>query len=237
VIDSLLNRALRISDKTNLAAEIDHVKAILKQNGYPEELISSRLAICKKRKKLKHKNSNTIDTAISKPERICLPFMGNLTNRISRTLSRKGNFTTAYKPGQKIESFFNAHKDKRPKTNNAVIYEIKCQSCPQTYIGQTKREVEIRMKEHLADIKHARTDKSAVASHVWLSDGEHIIQKDDIRIIEKEARWYHRNFKEALWIQKTGATAMNQDSGWKINPIWTSLIIPTLNIPPRIKDT
>jgi hypothetical protein len=227
VIDSLLTRALRISDKDSLSNELEHVKTVLLRNGYPNQLISTRLRICNTR--LKSGPPKTPQEPIVPVPRICLPFMGNVTNQISRTLKKKGNFNSAFKPGRKIESFFNSHKDKREKRNKGVVYEINCQNCPQSYVGQTKRDVEIRMKEHLADIKYARTEKSAVASHIWLSDGAHQIQKDNIKVIEEEPRWYHRNFKEALWIQKTGTQAMNQDGGWKINPVWSSLIIPFLS--------
>ena len=35
------------------------------------------------------------------------------------------------------------------------------------YVGQTSRLLETRLSEHKAAVKHARTDVSAVAEHVW----------------------------------------------------------------------
>jgi predicted GIY-YIG superfamily endonuclease len=227
VIDSLFNRALRICDKESLQDELDHVTQVLKNNGYPCGLIKSRLLICKTR--LKSRSNHNSNRQKDLNPRLILPYIGSLSNRINRVVSKNCKFKTAFIPGRKIETYFTAHKDKRPKNNGGVIYEIQCDTCPQTYIGQTKRDVSTRFKEHLADIKHARTEKSAVAHHVWITgNGNHAIKQNAIKIVEKENRWYHRNFKEALWIQKKGDKVMNQDSGWKINPCWTSLLSPLL---------
>jgi len=48
---------------------------------------------------------------------------------------------------------------------NPGVYEIPC-SCEKSYIGQTGRAIEVRIKEHEKDVDYRRTGKSAVAEHV-----------------------------------------------------------------------
>jgi len=44
---------------------------------------------------------------------------------------------------------------------------IPCHDCHKRYIGETKRCVETRHKEQMADVKHRRFDKSALTRHVF----------------------------------------------------------------------
>ena len=44
---------------------------------------------------------------------------------------------------------------------------VPCRNCDQRYIGETKRCLETRHKEHLADVKHRRFDRSALTRHVF----------------------------------------------------------------------
>jgi hypothetical protein len=44
------------------------------------------------------------------------------------------------------------------------------------YVGQTKRNIEIGLKEYLRNIRLYQIDKSVLATHVW--DKGHDIQKE-----------------------------------------------------------
>ena len=44
------------------------------------------------------------------------------------------------------------------------------------YIGQMKRNIEIKLKEHLRNIRLNHIDKSVLAAHLW--DEEHYIQNE-----------------------------------------------------------
>ena len=48
-----------------------------------------------------------------------------------------------------------------------AVYQILCHDCDFSYIGETKRSVSIRKKEHLTDIHHLRFDKLALTKHVF----------------------------------------------------------------------
>ena len=48
-----------------------------------------------------------------------------------------------------------------------VIYSISCAECPRTYIGQTRRSLNIHLQEHHRALKNAHVAASAVAEHVF----------------------------------------------------------------------
>jgi GIY-YIG catalytic domain. len=59
------------------------------------------------------------------------------------------------------------YKDKKPALKKSGIYKINCKQCEEVYIGQTKRNLETRTKEHFKNLRLNHTDKSTIASHFW----------------------------------------------------------------------
>jgi hypothetical protein len=57
------------------------------------------------------------------------------------------------------------HKDNNNIYLHSGIYEIICQICKRSYIGQTGRKLEIRYKEHIRCIK-GNNKQSAYAAHI-----------------------------------------------------------------------
>ena len=58
-------------------------------------------------------------------------------------------------------------KDIIPPEEKSGFYQISCNDCDKIYIGKTKRNIQIRAKEHFRNIKFFQTDKSAVAADFW----------------------------------------------------------------------
>ena len=78
------------------------------------------------------------------------------------------------------------------------------------------------MKEHNADMRMGRVEKSAIAEHIHATG--HKVHWG-ARVIEKEQHG-GRRVKEAIHIhrmRKRGGS-MNQDSGWRLSKIWLDLI-------------
>jgi len=48
------------------------------------------------------------------------------------------------------------------KFQQGVVYSIQYRNCNKRYIGEIKRILEIRQKEHKADVENRRVDKSAL---------------------------------------------------------------------------
>jgi len=219
VIDSLVSRGVGICDKSSIEAEINYVKSILKDNNYPDTLVNARINKILSDPTSKPKNK--------KEDRLPLPYVGPLTNTISHMLRRKYNIKCSYFSGPKLGRMVQTHKDKR-MNENGVIYKATCETCDKSYIGQTKRPLKTRMKEHDSHIRHGHTTKSAIAEHYWEHKGSHNINLNNTKIIYKESNWYARLFKEGLLIQSNQKQSMNQDTGMEINSIWSSTLLPLI---------
>ena len=62
-----------------------------------------------------------------------------------------------------------------------VVYEVPC-TCGKVYIGETKRLLETRLKEHKDACTRYLTDKSAIAEHAWAND--HPINWAEVKILQ-----------------------------------------------------
>ena len=58
-------------------------------------------------------------------------------------------------------------KDKIELNERSGIYEISCKDCNLKYVGQTKRPIITRFKEHMAHLRYGRAEKSSVAQHAF----------------------------------------------------------------------
>ena len=63
-----------------------------------------------------------------------------------------------------------------------MVYEVAF-SCGKVYIGETKRTLETRMKEHRAAAHLGQLEKSAVAEHA--RQNGHTIDWSDVRILDE----------------------------------------------------
>ena len=55
-----------------------------------------------------------------------------------------------------------------PETSwNGIVYKIPCKDCPKLYIGQSKRSLKCRLKEHERAVQNADYNVSALAEHCW----------------------------------------------------------------------
>jgi hypothetical protein len=221
VIDALLYRAFFISDAEYIDNEVAHVETSLISNGYPKTLIKLRIERMKTRR-LNHKNE------VDPNRRIILPYMGPITHHVTSYLRRKLDCKFGYIPGRKVGQQLCSHKQKEPP-DKIGIYKIKCEHpCKSSYIGETYRPMEFRMKEHKNDIEHKK-ESSALACHI-IENPTHKIEIESATLIVSEPRYFHRKFKESIHIRKT-TNRMNRDLGMDINPIWTSLLLPLTSTP------
>ena len=152
---------------------------------------------------------------------------------------KKHNISTPVKPYIKLRQLLVHPKDKiEPHNKCNVIYEIPCQSCNKTYIGETGRSFTTRQREHKKECEketaqrqtraikeqaHQENLKSAISDHCKRQN--HVMNWENARVIKQENNRYHRWIKEAIEIRKRGPDTMNRDEGaFMLSHTWTSIL-------------
>ena len=100
------------------------------------------------------------------------------------------------------------------------MYSVKCGDCDTTYIGETMRTLDARMKEHKQHTIRGETSKSAVAEHALLLD--HTIDWQSANVLDYTRNFRQRKISEALHIRKHTGDLMNKDEGWAISKAWNA---------------
>jgi hypothetical protein len=92
-----------------------------------------------------------------------------------------------------------------------IIYHIECGDCPLSYVGETSRSFETRLKEH----KKTKGTLTAVGEH--LHDFGHHLANDNNKIIAREDSYWPRKIRESIEI-KIRKPDLNRDAGYHITP-------------------
>lgn len=207
VVTSLTNRAYDLCDEEHLQNELAHVQNVLRINGYNTRSIVSRKRSTKSR-------SSTVER---KPA--FLPYIKGVTDKIGKVL-QKASIKTIYTPLKKISHFLRSPKDTFPLEKPGV-YRIDC-SCGSSYIGQTKRTIACRVKEHVRAVKNADTQKSAIAEHLLESGSNHWIELHNPQVISTERHCIPRLVTEAIEITKY--RNFNREDGFQLSGTWNPVV-------------
>jgi len=226
-ITTLVDQAILLSDETFHDSNLEIVKNILLSNCYPIELINRKI----RERILTIKNNNITAKSQSKNVRVngrnllVLPYIKGISNGIKRAL---GNCVDViYTIPKKLSHIIKKGKDKLDtKSNTDVVYKIECRDCDKVYIGQTKRHLETRIKEHKNNIKNSSGNYSVVTNY-RLSE-EYDFKWDEPIILHKERNRRKREIAEMFFIKKfmKAKTSINlQRDTENLNPIHDRIII------------
>ena len=97
---------------------------------------------------------------------ICLPYMyvSGLSEDVRR-VCRKFDIRTVFSIISTLRQQLTRVKDVDPPLRKAgVVYKVPC-SCGKQYIGETKRALRTRKKEHQSATRRGETEKSTIAKH------------------------------------------------------------------------
>ena len=111
-------------------------------------------------------------------------------------------------------------KDSRDTFSDLGVYKVVC-SCGTPYIGETGHSFHTKIKEHVANIRHDRVCKSALAEHSFST--KHHICLEDTQVLAKEDNYFKRKLKEAVEISRHPLN-LNRDDGWILNPSWQPML-------------
>lgn len=129
--------------------EINIIKNIASNNGYPTDFVPRLI------RRIKNKNHQQVTslhagmTTIESYRSIKYP--GITANKI-RKIFRKYNTQISFKTNNSIYQILNNNKDKTDILKRSGVYQLECHTCNATYIGETGRNIQQRIKEHQMNI-------------------------------------------------------------------------------------
>lgn len=207
VVASLTDRAYSLCDEDHINNELSQLRVVLQRNGYGRNLPPRRTD------EPKH-----LDYRVER-QPAYLPYMKGVTDKVSNIL-KKFSVKTIFTPYRKLSQYLRTPKDSFPLERPGV-YKIDC-SCGSSYIGQTKRTISCRIKEHIRAFKNNEPRKSAIAEHLLEAGTNHWIELHNPQILSTERHYIPRMVKEAIEILKY--KNFNREDGFQLSRVWYPVI-------------
>ena len=176
LVKTLTYRALKLCSPLFLEAEVDKIKSIFRDNGYPERLVTTTI-----QRKIEDFQSNNPPTEAPEkcPVYLRLPYIGPVSEHYRKKISSTiAGCYPKVKPRVILTSkpmLPSSIKDVLPTHQRSnLIYKFQC-SCDSTYVGRTNQRLETRIRQHIPrwfekDISSGelvpRSPSSAIAEHL-----------------------------------------------------------------------
>ncbi|CAG7726619.1 unnamed protein product [Allacma fusca] len=205
--NSMIHRCLNLPlNKNNQNKEIKNIMSIASNLGYTKTSIQKLIR--------KHENKKLIRDATTfiaekdDVKRVRISYYPPLTNKM-KTVFRKHNIQPIFTNDNKIKNLLGNTKDKDKPEDCSGIYKIKCKDCQGIYIGQTKRNIKKRFKEHLYYAKYKYENKSALSDHLIATN--HTTSFENLNLIQKIDKPSQLNIREAIAMKKNKTNLLNND--------------------------
>ena len=125
VCKTLINRAKTIREVDNIEGELEHLRSVLKMNGYPKKFTDNAM---KTRQHVREKTE--YQSSVS------LPYIGSASHKIERILKEAG-IQLYHSSENKLFRSLCTHKDSVNEFQKPGVYRIPCE-CGLVYICETK---------------------------------------------------------------------------------------------------
>jgi len=212
-IDYFVSRAQLLSGEKYQKQIIETTKQLI-NNGYPSKLIMKRIQVLTN-KRLSDKTKVTKDY----DHNVVIPYVKGISGQIALVFKKYNSRISYCRLRNDLHNVLYNHKTKIPKEMQNGVYRINCLNCGKAYIGETKRYLKVRKKEHKTAVDQKLINKSPVAEHCVCSD--HFIDWDNMKIIKRENNDFLRKFYESIAIKTIGReNLMNRNSGEVIPYVW-----------------
>ena len=162
IIVNMVIRALRICDPCYIDEEFTHIYNVFHSLGYPKYFIDK--AFSRARRSFYNPSINKSDT--HNRNFLTLPFHHKFIaakNLFDRGFRDNKGVTLTFKYKNTIRSQVVSNTD-RSKIGNSGVYLIPCKDCSSRYVGETGRNLEVRLEEHKRACRLG-LENSMVAKH------------------------------------------------------------------------
>ena len=190
VVKSLTDRAKNLCSIEVVESEKSKVQAILKSNGYNQNFIN--------RSSLNRPPS--IENNEVRLRYVSVPYIKGTYERVQRALS-KHNIRLASKPSNTLQRKLNNAKQRTPAPETTTaVYKINCNECDAHYIGETKKQVRDRIKEHQNNIRIGEQN-SMIFQHV--ANNNHNMDFSNPTVLAKNQHPRGRRILETFYSQNS----------------------------------
>lgn len=152
--------------------------------------------------------------------RVPFKFTHTITNQL-KPIFNKQKMQMVFANNEKLKNVLGNTKDKCDEHQQSGIYKILCDFCSKIYIGQTRRNILTRYKEHCSHIKYNRPTKSAVAEHALTNLHVNITNTNlkNLKLVRQARSIKQLDILESIEIHKYKSKIMNNVYG----PVSSSL--------------
>jgi len=209
---------------TDFKAEYDRIVNIANTNGFDQTLID----------KLVQKHSNNIkkyrlstlfeqNKALKseKQQIVSMQYFPEVSNKLTNCFD-KNNMKLVFCSSNKLSSALGSTKDPLPIREQSGVYEISCSDCDKKYIGQTRRALHTRVKEHIRSIKN-RDIQKAIPAHMFDPDNTHAHKltslEENVKLLKPINNSRKLDAYESFYIYKT-KNLMNLENGPIDSPLF-----------------
>ena len=149
IIKNLVDSAILLSNKIYHGDNLNIIKEYFILNNYPTKFIDKYIK--KRTIEIYNKNNTTLNkmnSVLETKKIISIPFYEKISENVKRIIS-KHNINIIFRVDSKLNKIIKLGKDVLEKSEMSnVVYKLECISCDQTYVGQTKRLLNIRREEN-----------------------------------------------------------------------------------------
>ena len=99
---------------------------------------------------------------------------------------------------------------------NGVVYHLKCKNCDATYVGETKRQLSVRIEEHKKKLD------SVISEHCM--ENNHFFDFAGVSVLDREKNWNRRRISEMLHIKLQNNAINKQIDTKNLSEIYSNFI-------------
>jgi len=95
-----------------------------------------------------------------------IPYIMSVFEKFKKMAKKKHSLNLAFASHNSLSKYIKTRKDQLdPLSRCCVVYKISCHECEASYVGQTKRLLKTRVKEHRTYIKKSSDSPSVLSDH------------------------------------------------------------------------
>ena len=115
---------------------------------------------------------------------IPIPFNNQFFNSIKKSCFKSSTFSAIPIIKYQLSHVIKKGKDKIPYNKNTnIVYKINCSNCEAIYVGEAKRQLQIRLGEHERDVR--KNNNNAIPTHC--RENQHTMDWEKAEILDKES--------------------------------------------------